>query len=278
MTGARRRGVVILAGLVLPALLSACTSAPGPIQVDPSSTPPPGPYLTIDTAGLSADHRTLTLTYIGGPEGDAADPCSSDSTVWARADGEQLIAAAVSVDRGASPARILADTMQGEGSWGCDLVGHAHTRQVLLPEPFDGAVLRDLGGGAHFVARPSGLVEIGPLPDGWTLATEGEVAGSASPRWRRIWTSGGRDPKPESLGKLQLYQSFGGPVEVGGGEEQRTVTVNGQAARLVREAADGELVLTWSLGTDGLALASNEQDFPLDDLIRLAESARAPAS
>ena len=36
---------------------------------------------------------------------------------------------------------------------------------------------------------------------------------------------------------------------------------------------DGELVLVWTLGTDGLALVANETDFSVGELISLAESA-----
>jgi hypothetical protein len=77
-----------------------------------------------------------------------------------------------------------------------------------------------------------------------------------------------------SKGKVDLYQAFDGPVNVTGGDQQGTVTVNGRAATLYRNAPDGELVLVWRLGSDELALVANETDFPIDRLIILAESAR----
>lgn len=246
---------------------------PRPIHVDPGSTPPPGPYLAIESAMLSADHRTLSLTYIGGPEGDPLDPCTTDSSAWARADGDVILAAAFTDDHGPTPARQAADAKYGD-SWGCPLIGHAHTRQVVLPEPFEGALVRDLAGGGHLVGRPSGLVDIGPLPGGWTPGREEELPGGSAPRWRRTWTRPAAEGSRRPPATLELIQAFGGPADVGGGDEHDTVTVNGGPARLFREPETGELVLTWRLGPDGLALVAHEQDLPLDELIRLAESAR----
>jgi hypothetical protein len=157
------------------------------------------------------------------------------------------------------------------------MIGYVHTRQVVLPEPFEGALVRDLAGGGHFLARPAGLVDLGPLPDGWTPGGEEEVPSGSAPRWRRTWTRLPADDSSRQPATLELYQAFGGPADVGGGDEQRTVTVNGQSARLFREPETGELVLVWRLGTDGLALVADEQDLPLGALIRLAETAR-PAS
>ena len=61
-----------------------------------------------------------------------------------------------------------------------------------------------------------------------------------------------------------------------GGDEVRGVQVNGTPATLYRNAPDGELVLVWMLGGDGLGLVVNEADFSQDDAIRLAETVRAP--
>ena len=72
---------------------------------------------------------------------------------------------------------------------------------------------------------------------------------------------------------IDFYQAFDGPVNVSGGEEHRTVTVNGVPASLDRFAPDGELVLVWSLGHDGLALVADETDLSVEDLVALAESA-----
>ncbi|MFN8621521.1 MAG: hypothetical protein U0869_12325 [Chloroflexota bacterium] len=279
------RGLVVLA---LPVAFWACTSGaahvpidpgtpapPGPIQVDPASTPPPGPYLAIDSARLSPDGRTLSLTYTGGPEGDPLDPCNTDSSAWAHAAGDALVAAAFAVDHGTSAAHEAADALYGE-HWGCTLIGHLHTRQVVLPEPFHGALVRDLAGGGEFVARPDGLVELGPLPEGWVAGPETGVRNERTPLWRRTWEHAASNGSRRRPGTIALFQAFDAPAAVGGGDEVRTVTVDGKPARLSREPETGELVLTWRLGTDGLALVADEQDLPPDALIQLAESARAP--
>jgi len=79
-----------------------------------------------------------------------------------------------------------------------------------------------------------------------------------------------------SKGKIDLFQAFGGPAGITGGEEVRSVEVNGTPATLYRYAPDGELVLVWALGDYGLALVVNETDFPPETLIELAESAISP--
>ena len=51
------------------------------------------------------------------------------------------------------------------------------------------------------------------------------------------------------------------------------MVVNGRRATQYRHAPNGELVLVWRLGNDGLALVAYEQQFSIDELIALAESA-----
>ena len=101
------------------------------------------------------------------------------------------------------------------------------------------------------------------------------VEESPTGRWQRTWTKGGAADPGTSKGKIDLYQAFDGPANVTGGDEVRDVQVGGTPAKLYRNT-DGELVLVWTLGTDGLALVVNEADFPSDDAIRLAETVRIP--
>ena len=63
---------------------------------------------------------------------------------------------------------------------------------------------------------------------------------------------------------------------MGGGPDERDVTVNGTPASLSREPATGELVLVWRLGAEGLGLVASESDFSAAELIRVAEGVRAP--
>ena len=43
-----------------------------------------------------------------------------------------------------------------------------------------------------------------------------------------------------------------------------------------REPDNGELVLVWRLGPDGMGLVASETDFSAAELIRFAEGVRAP--
>jgi len=128
----------------------------------------------------------------------------------------------------------------------------------------------------HIASRPPGSVELTTLPSGWILQLERDVAEGPTGRWLRTWTRGGAPDVQTSNGKIDLYQAFGGPAGVTGGDEIRSVLVNGRGATLYRSPPDGELVLVWRLGTDGLALVVNETDFSIAETIKLAEGARVP--
>jgi len=95
---------------------------------------------------------------------------------------------------------------------------------------------------------------------------------TASPTWHKTWTRDGATG-PRSI---ELYQTFNGPSGTSGGDEVRTVQVNGEDATLYRHDPTGDLVLVWTLGPDGLALVGNEADFSAAQLIDLAEAATRP--
>jgi hypothetical protein len=144
---------------------------------------------------------------------------------------------------------------------------------VPLAQPFLGARVRDLAGGTNFVRRPAGLVDLHGLPASWLLRSEGDVEGSPTGRWLRTYSPLAQPNIATSENKLDFYQAFGGPADVSGGDAEQAVTVNGQIATLYRSSTDGELVLDWTLGTNGLALDANDADFSVAQLIQLAESA-----
>jgi hypothetical protein len=155
----------------------------------------------------------------------------------------------------------------------CDALGYDRTITFALESPFRGARIHDLAGYDHFVRRPVGVANIA-IPAGWKLLDEGDVEESPTGRWRQSWAKG---PQGEtSKGRIDLYQAFGGPVNVTGGDEQRQVRVGGADATLYRQPDVGELVLVWTLGADGLALVVNEADFSVDDAIALAETVTLP--
>lgn len=245
-----------------PAPPSAEPSPAATVRPRPSGAPEGlGPADRFETATLDTDGRTLTIGFVGGKPYRAGDPCSTAYEGWAQVAGDTLYAAVIDVTPsppdGATPPACLA-------------MGYGRTVTVTLPEPFTGFRVEDLAGYVHFLRAPDHLAVLPALPDGWQLTTQGDVGESPTGRWVRTWArSGVTDAGP---GRLDLYQAFGGPADVTGGEDTSTVTVNGADAMLYRHAPTGELVLVWSLGGDGLALVAYEADFTEAELVRLAES------
>jgi hypothetical protein len=89
------------------------------------------------------------------------------------------------------------------------------------------------------------------------------------------------DPRLQDPIRIVLvYQSFGGPLPSSAlafrGPESRKVEVADTEATLYRDPVAGWLTLVWRGGDDALALLANEQQFSVEALIKLAESAKAP--
>jgi hypothetical protein len=246
---------------------AAAEATPSPVVESPSWPPQPPRderYLAIRELTLSEDGRRIELEFTGARAYSPDDPCSADYTATAAVvDGVLEVGVSLSRQPPAS-----------EGT-ACDAMGHFRNLEVDLDEPFSGTVWRDLTGYVHFLATPEGLVELTVLPDGWELRAERDVEDSPTGRWERTYSPDAS--LTDETKRLVLYQSFDGPVMVTGGDEQRSVPVSGQPATLYRWPPNGELVLVWRLGNDGLALVAYESDFTIDDLIALAESA-APSS
>jgi hypothetical protein len=286
----------VIAVAVLALVLAACgalvpTESPkAPVAVDPTpptagesplasaaadpgatlgltTTPPPGTRSAFDSASLSADGRTLTLAFVGAQSFSLDNPCSAAYTAWAEAVGDVLYAGVVDVT---PPQPTLPPNVF------CDAVGYERTASVQLPEPFEGARVEDLAGYVHFVRPPDGLVELTGLPSAWQLRSQRDVEESRTGRWQRVYAPTADPPPGESKGHVDFYQAFGGAANVSGGDEHRDVSVNGKPALLYRNPPDGELVLVWLIGPNGMALVANEADFSADALIRLAESAELP--
>ena len=244
----------------------AASTTPAPVADLPSWPPQPDRdfrYVPIDKLTLSKDGRHLSLDFVGSRAYAADDPCSAEYKASVTVVDGVL---EVGVEESRRPAAA-------EGTL-CDAMGYARNLQVDLEEPFTGSVWRDLNGYLHFLAPPDGLVELAGLPDGWLLRAQRDVEESPTGRWERTYSP---DPSPDPARSVVLYQSFAGPVNVTGGDEAPDVVVNGQPATLYRWPPTGELVLVWRLGNDGLALVAYEQQFSVDELIALAESATVPA-
>ena len=263
----RWQTVLAAASLVVVGCANATVPTAGQPGVDDPANgpvPPPGEAVRFEEATLSEDQGSLTLAFTGGKEYDPADPCSHHYFGWAHESDGTL------------ESKIVDDTPRAPGApVACNDMGYGRTVTIDLAARFLGVKVRDLAGYIHFVGPPEGLAKL-RVPPRWTLAAESDVGESPTGRWQRTWTMGEPPALGTSKGKIDLYQAFDGPANVTGGEEVRSVQVNGTAATLYRFAPDGELVLVWKLGDDGLALVVNETDFSADEAILLAESATVP--
>jgi hypothetical protein len=242
------------------------TPDPGAPTADPSGglvDLPDGRLVRVDRASLSEDGLTVTMQFVGARPFDATDPCSRAYGGFAAPVGDVLEIAVVEAPHPMAPVEGAA----------CDAMGHARVAEAALAEPFTGSTIRDLAGGVIFVGAPEGSARLTGLPEGWSLQSQGDLPGGTVGRWRQTFTA------PDSSatvggqpGAIDFFQSFDGPIEVSGGNEQSTVEVAGQPATLYRNPAVGELVLTWSIGDDGFALVANVADLDPEALVTLAET------
>ena len=258
MVVGRATSVAALVGLIV---LLAGGCAPGP---SPSTEPSAGSIVSFQQAEIADGGSVLTLQFVGGPPYDPQDPCSSAYSGWARRDGNDLDAAVVNL------------TPPSTGA--CSLVGFGRTVSVALAQPFLGSRVHDLAGGTHFVRRPDDALQLHGLPTGWTLQAEEDGEVGAEGQWVQTFSTAALIPDGTTLHKLALYQTFGEPstVAIGVPDEGVHVTVNGTSATLHGPVADGEMLLEWQRGSDGLALDANSADFSPAELIALAESATGP--
>ncbi len=134
-----RHGGTLL--LILAFALAAC-GGEGEAAIDTVSALPEGRTVAITSIDMSADHRTMTLGFIGHAHPDDS-PCSEDYEGWARANGE-VVEAAVIVTREA-------------GGGVCTQAGLSREVVVELAEPFTGSVVRDaVGDFVLFLVAPEG--------------------------------------------------------------------------------------------------------------------------
>jgi len=248
---ATRTGVLIVI-----AALALVGCSPGP---SPSLEPSAGSIVRFDHAEVVDGGSILTLDFVGGAVYSPDKPCTYAYTGWAKQDGDELEAAVVSM---------------GPPSNGpCDLVGYARTVSVPLAQPFRGSRVRDLAGGAHFVRRPAGALELNGLPAGWTLRSEADGDGTGNGQWLQTFSPFALTNEGTTMHRLAIVQTFGEPVSIDGSDEGVHVTVNGTSATLHGPTPDGELILEWQIGPDGLAFDANSADFSAPELISLAETA-----
>jgi hypothetical protein len=254
----------------------SASAAPSPSAYDQTfgpdypPQPPAGQRTRVDDASISADGRTLTLVFTGGSAYPPHDFCSTDYVPWVAAAGADLEVAVVLVPH--------ADQATAPPDTGCGDIGYGYTFHLRLPAPFTGSTIRDLTGGTLWVRPPPGLVEPQALPSGWHLAYSGDEPAAEPPLWVRVYAPAGSQVAGSNggRGQLDLYQAFGSATRIGGGSERSTVQFGGSKGVLLRDAASGELLLQWMVGSDGVALVANEADMTLDQLLAIAAAVKPP--
>jgi hypothetical protein len=267
-------GIVVVAVLIIVSLPASnrqlAGASPSPSPPAASATPSPTPNqavaerpVRILAATLSPDSRKLTLSFIGGPEYKPNNPCS------------KAYAGQASEVEGVLQAAVLDVTPPGHLPDGipCTLVGYSRSVTVTLDAPFFGSRLDDRAGYVLFLRRPAGLVEFTGIPSGWLLRSERTVEESPTGRWERIYSPDAVPGGYPELRELDIFQSFDGPVQVGGNGTDRTVQVGDTTGTLNGPDRAGEMVLTWYVGADQIALVANSADFTPEALIAVAESA-----
>jgi hypothetical protein len=134
---------------------AACaTSSPTLLpSTSPSANPgamPSGQPISIDIdigVELSADNRTVTLRFVGGPILPANNPCRTEYAGWARPAGEVLEVAVVLL-----PTPLPAGQTSPVA---CSAIGAARSVQVDLGEPFLGTLAHDVSFGTTIpIKRP----------------------------------------------------------------------------------------------------------------------------
>jgi hypothetical protein len=137
----KRRLQFIVAALLL-AAVTACTSAPASPSLQPDASGLEGlldlPLVSIKVGvAIAPDNRTVTITFIGGPDRPKTDPCYSEYAGWAGLDSKQHLDLAV------------AEVRDGRANHGtaCPASGSERVVKVVLNKPFVGTTATDLSNG-----------------------------------------------------------------------------------------------------------------------------------
>ena len=218
--------------------------------------------VSFDAWTFSANRRSVTIDFVGGPEFDPQNPCSIAYHGTADIEHEELVVGIYPEPNPNRPADLV-----------CTAEGYFRSLTLSLSAPFEGSRVRDLAGQLWFLETPDNLVEITGLPDAWVLRSEESLPESPTGRWSRVYALPGTSVVPgTSVGQVELFQAFGAPANVTGGDVQPDVLVNGTHATLYVWEPAGEMVLVWQIGADGVALVGNLADFTRAEFIELAES------
>jgi hypothetical protein len=238
----------------------------------------PGAWQGARTTG---DGFELLLFIVGGPDFDAADPCS--------------VAYVPIVEEMGAEVRVR---INGEyppptdPNQVCPSLGYLRTVQVPLENPFGTRTLVALGE-ARGVFDGSTLVQPTWIPEGWSAGLEGP--GYPDPRsslsWSRSWApppapNSGQSCTPSQSGftlvegpsdLVDRFPTESGETNVG------DYDVNGATATYSTQVDHGIAWITWKSGDRGFVLKSSpaclgDQPAPLETMLQFARALMIPST
>jgi hypothetical protein len=248
------------------------------------TNPPAGRQQRLTDARLSADHRTITVTFVGSLGYLASNSCTADYAPWVgMRDGILLVDVVETVPFGRA--------LPGNTPIPCTVEGYGYAFHVGLSEPFDGTTVEDGAGTTLWVAPPAGLAKLTVLPSGWSLQAGFDVPSASPSLYAQVYAAGpipeptdpaSADAAPrEGPGRLFAYQAFGAAVNASIGDptaEEIPIEVHGATVTLYHRKQDGEYFLKFSVDGDGIALDANDRDFTPEALAVVANGISLPSS
>lgn len=209
---------------------------------------------------MTRDGHSLDVTFVGGAPMAEQKPCGAD---YAHSEAVVDTTLELTVTEVASRSGECLLT---------ELICCEHTFTVEVTAQIDR--VRDMGrranrmdlpsAGLFFLQRPSGVLDLHGLPDGWSMAREQADWGGT---WTRFYGSN------RGSGSLEFRTWFDGELNPEPEVLQPPVTVHGHEAAYSLYGDTGEIALQWMDGDNALMLLGQQRDFAIEDLIALAETA-----
>jgi hypothetical protein len=230
-----------------------------------AATPAPS-VLGLDRVTLSADGRSLDVTFVGAAPMADQKPCGADYV-----HSESIVDATLEVTVTQVASRMGACPLT-------ELVCCERTFTVDLPVESRVDRVRDMGrraarmdqpsAGLYFLERPDGVLDLNGLPEGWSMVREQADWGGT---WTRFYGST-RGSSQDSAG-LEFRAWFDGELNSEPEYLQPSVQVNGHEAEYSKYDDTGEIALQWMDRALALMLLGLQRDFAIEDLVALAETA-----
>jgi len=216
--------------------------------------------MALDRVSLSNDGKSIEVVVVGAAPMSENKPCGADYALSTAVADTTLELTVIETANRTGECLLT------------ELVCCEHSFAAEVSEGVDR--VRDMGrranrpdspsAGLFFLQRPSEVLDLNVLPEGWSKTREEadfggtwtQFYGPSSGLEFRTWIDGELNSEPEYL--------------------QPPVLVNGQEAEYSNYGTDtGEIMLQWMDGTNALMLLGMQSDFDIDELIAIAESASA---